>query len=468
MLKHTVTFLICFGFINTYATIWQVGPTRTYTYCSQVAPLVQDGDTVEIDFAVYVNDPQVQWNKDNLYLAGVGGRPRLEAGSIIANDSVNGKGIFVISGDNVKVENIEFALSAVQDHNGAGIRQEGAGLHVIHCRFDSNEMGILAGNIPDCTTTIEFCEFVNGGSLANPGYQHNIYINHIDSLIFRFNYSHDAIAEGHELKSRANYNFIICNRIANELSVDSRTVDLPNGGTCVMVGNVIEQGVNSANSNLMGYGLEGLTNSAPHRVWICSNTFINKKPTGSFIHVAGGTDSLYVKNNILAGAHTGGIIIGSPSVLDSSHNLVDQSISNPGFVNPAGYDYHLQANSVARDAGLALTASVLGYPLQPQFMYVDTCGFEPRSPYGAMDIGAFEFTLPSAIPETGEEPAFLFPNPCDDMAWIAGTENAGYAVFDLSGKRLLTGIGDSINTSALTPGVYLLRLGTRRTLFMKR
>ncbi|MBK6838284.1 MAG: hypothetical protein IPG90_08395 [Bacteroidetes bacterium] len=45
----------------------------------------------------------------------------MQAGSIIANDNVNGKGIFVISGSNVRVENIEFANAAVIDMNGAGI-----------------------------------------------------------------------------------------------------------------------------------------------------------------------------------------------------------------------------------------------------------------------------------------------------------------------------------------------------------
>ena len=63
---------VLFG-IQSYATLWQVGPARTYTYCSQVAPLVQDDDTVQIDFATYINDPQVQWSKSNLYIVGVGG-----------------------------------------------------------------------------------------------------------------------------------------------------------------------------------------------------------------------------------------------------------------------------------------------------------------------------------------------------------------------------------------------------------
>src|SRR5690242_1070033 len=103
-MTHNLLFALALLFVTpAYATTWNVGPTRPYTYCSQVAPLVQYGDTIEIDFATYVNDPQVIWNKNNLYIVGIGGRPRLEAGSIIANDMSNGKGIFVISGSNVHV-----------------------------------------------------------------------------------------------------------------------------------------------------------------------------------------------------------------------------------------------------------------------------------------------------------------------------------------------------------------------------
>ena len=179
-IKVLLLLLACF-LQNAHATTWRVGPTRTYLYCSQVAPLVQNGDTILIDYATYVNDPQVKWSKNNLFIQGVGGRPVLRAGSIIANDAVNGKGIFVISGAHVTVENIEFADAAVMDHNGAGIRQEGANLFVRRCKFSGNEMGILCGNIANCKTVVEYTEFVNGGSVLNPGYQHNIYINHIDT-----------------------------------------------------------------------------------------------------------------------------------------------------------------------------------------------------------------------------------------------------------------------------------------------
>ncbi|MBK8723323.1 MAG: hypothetical protein IPL95_13945 [Saprospiraceae bacterium] len=156
------------------------------------------------------------------------------------------------------------------------------------------------------------------------------------------------------------------NRIANEQSTDSRTIDLPNGGTTVIVGNIIEQGPSSANSNLLGYGLEGLSNPAPHKIWICNNTFINKKSTGSFIHTQSGTDTLFVKNNILAGAKTGGLFLGSAAVVDSSNNLVSNNIADFGFVDAAKYNYQLITTSIAKDAGIEVNKSVNGYDLQTQ------------------------------------------------------------------------------------------------------
>ncbi len=449
------------------ATTWQVGPVRTYTYCSQVAPLVQDGDTVAIDFAVYVNDPQVEWTANNLYIVGVGGRPRLEAGSIIANDVSNGKGIFVTSGAGITIENIEFALAQVPDHNGAGIRQQGPDLRVRYCRFEGNEMGILAGNITNCSTIIEHSEFVNGGSALNPGYQHNVYINHIDTLVFRYNYSHDAIAEGHELKSRANYNFIEYNRIANESTVDSRTIDLPNGGTSVIVGNILEQGPNSANSNLLGYGLEGLSNPVPHALYLAHNTFVNKKATGSFIQLANGTDSLYLYNNILAGAHTGGYVLGTPNVLDSAGNLLADLVADVGFTDPALYHYQLQAASIARDRGGILNKAVRGHSLDPSFEYVDQCEYAVRPFDGLPDAGAFEYDSPVGIDQPVPRSFLAYPNPCTERLYIRQAPGESYEVLDANGRCLLTGNGNQLDTRALLPGCYILKTGNKQSRFIR-
>ena len=62
-----------------YATLWQVGATRTYTKPSLVSNLVQNGDTVEIDAGVYALDV-ARWSANNLLLKGVNGMAKLPSG----------------------------------------------------------------------------------------------------------------------------------------------------------------------------------------------------------------------------------------------------------------------------------------------------------------------------------------------------------------------------------------------------
>jgi hypothetical protein len=393
---HKITSLVCLIFLTQYcfATKWYVGPTRTYTYCSQVAPLVQHGDSILIDPGTYTNDPQVKWTKNNLVIMGNGSRPNLVAGAIIAAD-VLGKAIFVISGNDVKVENIEFSNCTVIDLNGAGIRQEGRNLLVTRCYFHNNQNGILDGGAaPNSKVIIEYSEFFQNG-LGGAGYSHNIYINNIDTLVYRYNYNHDALDQGHELKSRAKVNFILYNKIENANSDDSRNIDLPNGGMVVLLGNVIEQSQNTVNSNLVAYGGEGLTNPGPHHLYVVNNTFINKKNNGSyFVLPATGMDSLVLKNNIFAGSYSSGFKIGVPAIFDSSNNIVSTSISNVRFNNPAAFDYKILNTSAAKDRGITYVKKIFGLDLVPTLIYSNHSNVEPRFLTGtSIDAGAYEVQI---------------------------------------------------------------------------
>ena len=258
-----------------FATLWQVGPTRTYIKPSLVSSLVQNGDTIEIDAGIYALDV-ARWSANNLLLKGVNGFAQLPSGGT----TYGGKAIWVIAGDNTTVENIEFSEASCVDLNGAGIRQEGKNLTVRNCYFHHNENGILAGTVNPSNILIEYCEFGYNG--YGDGYSHNLYINHVDTLTFRYNYTHHCNV-GHEIKSRANVNFILYNRISDEDSATaSRSIDLPNGGPAYIIGNEIEQGAFSQNSNIIGYGMEGLTNPGPQDIYAINNTIINNKSTGNF------------------------------------------------------------------------------------------------------------------------------------------------------------------------------------------
>ncbi len=60
--------------------------------------------------------------------------------------AAEGKGIFVIKGGNVTIENLGFFGARVRDRNGAGIRLERGRLKVVRCVFEGNENGILTSN----------------------------------------------------------------------------------------------------------------------------------------------------------------------------------------------------------------------------------------------------------------------------------------------------------------------------------
>ena len=216
------------------ATIWHVGATQTYTMPSQVSTLVNHGDTVNIDAGTY-NSNVCAWNKNNLLLRCLNGMAHLKSNGLSYGD----KAIWVIQGNNTRVEHIEFSLCTSTSANGAGIRQEGQNLIVRNCYFHDNENGILAGAITPCKITVEYTEFNLNG--AGDGFSHNLYIGHIDTLLFRYNYSHHCKI-GHELKSRANINYILYNSCSNEaIGTAIREVDIPNGGLSIVMGNIIHQ-----------------------------------------------------------------------------------------------------------------------------------------------------------------------------------------------------------------------------------
>ena len=148
----------------------------------------------------------------------MGGLVQLKAGGNDADD----KGIWVIKGRNTTVERIEFSGAKVRDGNGAGIRQEGPGLTVRHCRFVDNENGILTGNTPDSEVLIENSEFSANGD--GEGQAHNMDIGLSKRFTLRYSYSHHARV-GHNVKTRAGENFILYDRLpenARSASVSPR------------------------------------------------------------------------------------------------------------------------------------------------------------------------------------------------------------------------------------------------------
>jgi hypothetical protein len=402
--KITIVFLlltfISIRFKHVWAKIYQVGPAKTYTLPSQVASLVANGDTVNIDAGNYIDC--ASWNASNLLLRGIGGYAHVK------DKSCGGKGIWITSGNNITIEYIEFSGASVPDNNGAGIRAQGGNITIRHCYFHDNENGILASDNINADVLIEYSEFANNG--FGDGFTHNMYINHYNSFSLRYCYIHHSKI-GHEIKSRAHNNYILYNRISDETSgTSSRNIDLPNGGQAIIIGNLIEQGPNSGNSNILGFGLEGLTNPGSHDIYVINNTFVNDKSSGSFINIQSGTGILKVVNNIFAGPGT--LIVGIPSTLDSSTNRINSDPSVIGFINLSNYDYRLSSSSIAIGKG-SNPGNAGIFPLVPVSEYMHTAKMKARIISGIIDIGAYEYTPLTAIVQSPAAISSLtiYPNP---------------------------------------------------------
>ena len=385
----------------------QVGPHREIKLPSEAAAIARRGDVIEIDPELYVGDVAV-WTADNLTIRASGGRAQLLA----AGQSAENKATWVIKGRNAVVENIEFAGAASTNGNGAGVRAEGINLTVRGCYFHDNQEGILSAmNTTASRILIENSEFDRDG--GDGGYSHEIYISNVAQLIVRGNYFHHGRI-GHLIKSRAQRNMIIANRITDEAGGSaSYEIDLPNGGLNIVINNLIEQSGLTQNSTMLENALEGPTNPI-QQLWVVNNTFVNDLGRGDFIRIRAPTTA-HVINNIFVGG--GNVLVGSGTLQNnllaagpggSPH--VEQPLFrtgditekgtrfavDPGFLDMRNYDYRLTANSPAIGGGID-PGQVDNFSLVPAAEYVHPVHWQPIAGKGPIDIGAYQFSPKQAV-----------------------------------------------------------------------
>src|SRR5690606_29444700 len=151
------------------------------------------------------------------------------------------------------IEGLECSGISVRDRNGACVRLEGRDLTLRGVNFHDSEQGVLSGG-NNGLVEIEDSMF---NRLGEGGQAHGIYIGGGDTaLSVRHSHFLDTRNEGHAIKSRAPVNTIRDTVIASLDQVDSRAIDLPEGGRTIISGNVIEEGPNSSNWDSIGVGLE--------------------------------------------------------------------------------------------------------------------------------------------------------------------------------------------------------------------
>lgn len=343
--------------------------------CAAIAKAA-DGDVIEVDPGTYTIACKVGIS---VTVRGVGSsKPILEASSPISN----GKGIFAVEGANVNfvAERLVFTGAKVSDKNGAGIRFQGHDLVVRECVFHDNENGILSSGTGE--ELVEGSEFYANG--AGDGQSHNLYMGASSRFIFRYNWTRSA-KTGHLLKSRSHENWILFNRITEETETEADNINLPNGGKTYILGNLIEQ-IDSANGNMIRFGVEGNKYGADSTMFLVHNTIINHRNKGAFLIV----DKSITTTNVIAN----NLFFGQGSLPTSSVTSVGnvmRTLADIGkdLVNDASFDYHLKSGAAAIDKGVDVSAYLGGTPLE---QYIHPLQHAPRTQQGnAPDSGAYEF-----------------------------------------------------------------------------
>lgn len=277
--------------------IHHVGPGRPLQRIRDAARVARDGDTVLIDPGDYVNDV-ASWPQSRLTLRAA----RCCARLLARRASAEGKAIWVIKGDDVLVENIEFRGARVPSRNGAGIRHEGGRLTIRNARFTGNEIGLLTWNQPRAELAIERSEF-DGNRVAAPGAGgapgHQIYVGRIGRFTLTESFVHHGY-EGHLVKSRALASRILYNRISD--APDGRAsyeLEFPEGGDVVVLGNVVHQAASTENRVIIAYGAEG-TRGANDRLVVAWNTIVDEWPGGGvYLRVWNKNAVVATANNLL-------------------------------------------------------------------------------------------------------------------------------------------------------------------------
>ncbi len=405
----------------------EVGPSSKYKTPSAASKVVRNGDTVWIQAGIYPGDVAF-WKANNLFISGKGGRAHLKSGGRAAGK----KAIWVIQGNNTVIENIEFSGCKVPDHNGAGIRQEGINLRIGNCYFHDNEEGILAGNNPNSTIIIEHSEFSHNG--YGRGYTHHIYINHVDSCIVRYCYFHHANV-GHHIKSRAQNTLIAYNKIIDDKTGNSsRLIDIPNGGNATVIGNFMQQGPKAENNNMVGFGLEGLSNAGTHILYMVHNTLVNERHSCVFVMLKSGAEA-YLINNAFAGKGT--LLSGKSRRM--SNNYKDADISRFKFMDVATYDYSLLKTSPLIDRGTRNYSLPNHLKVTHQYVHPLSKMIREFDHADSVDIGAFEFhkTTANAAPLSKADVS-IYPNPCNTgrIYFTIPVEKYEMAIYDLRGHTL--------------------------------
>lgn len=204
------------------------------------------------------SDCAVQEAGDVTYVAAAPGQ------SILQGVPCEGKAALVLRGRSARVEGLVFSDISVPDGNGAGIRLERGNLSVKQSWFRDSEQGILSGDDPSGTITVDKSTFTRLGTCeGSAGCAHSIYIGYYGALtVTRSRF--EAGRGGHYVKSRSSRVAVVNSSFDDAAGRGTNyMIDLPAGSTGRITGNWFVQGRDKDNhSAFIAVAAEDRNNSS--------------------------------------------------------------------------------------------------------------------------------------------------------------------------------------------------------------
>jgi Right handed beta helix region len=422
---------LCGVLASANGTVYQVGPSRTYTSLQAVASLLDPGDIVEVDGNQTYTGCRFTRDGDPgnpIILRGIkvgGARPVLNANAPGFPD------VLRMEGNHYVIESFE-VTGTVTPLTSRGIFLVANDLTVSDCVVhDCPRHGILSADQFSGDHLIEFCEVYNCG---NGTTYHSIYLA-TDNAMYpsavatvRFCYIHDGVG-GNSIKSRATRNEILYNWVEGALHHELELIGADPAGQSEVVdvredsqvvGNVLRKRTGSTGA-LARVGGDG-TGDSNGRFRFLNNTLIMGGSGTSAIRIFDHAESLEFHNNVFYhSAGTGFTLVRTVeqqgTVAHSGTNnwyptngtgapaAWQNSITgtNPGFVDAPNFDFMPTGTGVIKNAGFLPTSSPAGFPFlnslagpesHPPLRTFTAPGTQQTRPvYGTIDIGALETTV---------------------------------------------------------------------------
>lgn len=273
---------ILFATFPAQAALLEVGSTKPYQSIAAAAAAARDGDTISILPGTYTQGAVFRANNLTITAAvGVRGEVKIKDGE------VEGKGLFVIRGDNTTVRGLRFYNARVPDGNGAAIRLEGNSISISNSYFLNNENGLLVSPVTGKTggvVSVMQSTFNGSGTRGTSSPAHGIYVINAEVLSVT-NSQFVRQVDGHYIKTRGAQAIIQNNVIDDTYGVGSYLIEVSEGGPATITGNTLTKGTNSPHrvavsyGEAMSYGPDAQQPAGP--VTIENNTYINKKSSST-------------------------------------------------------------------------------------------------------------------------------------------------------------------------------------------